>query len=253
MISRIKRKISGTLQALRGKGNHGNHGYCSICEHPVYFEIEGPWLRDQYRCVNCKSIPRWRALMSVVAELYPRWRELKIHESSPGGPLSDKLARECPEYLPSHFFPDAPRGQIHGGFRCEDLMAQTFKDGSFDLVITSDVFEHLPDVRLAVGEIMRTLRPGGAHIFTVPWYRTKKTLIRALVKDGVLQHLEKPDYHGNPIDENGSLVFTEWGAELPFLLQQWGQFPVIIHTIRDRALGIDGEFREVFVQQKSYR
>ena len=127
--------------------------------------------------------------MSVVAELYPRWRELKIHESSPGGPLSDKLARECPEYLPSHFFPDAPRGQIHGGFRCEDLMAQTFKDGSFDLVITSDVFEHLPDVRLAVGEIMRTLRPGGAHIFTVPWYRTKKTLIRALVKDGVLQHL----------------------------------------------------------------
>src|SRR6266496_3713115 len=91
-----------SLQALREKGNHG---YCSICEHPVYFEIEGPWLRDQYRCVNCKSIPRWRALMSVVAELYPKWRELKIHESSPGGPLSDKLARECPEYLPSQFFP----------------------------------------------------------------------------------------------------------------------------------------------------
>jgi hypothetical protein len=112
MISRIKRKISGTLQALRAKGNHG---YCSICEHPVYFEIEGPWLRDQYRCVNCKSIPRWRALMSVVTELYPKWRELKIHESSPGGPLSDKLARECPEYLPSHFFPDAPRG-LHRDF-----------------------------------------------------------------------------------------------------------------------------------------
>ena len=48
------------------------------------------------------------------------------------------------------------------------------------------------------------------------------------------------------------LVFTEWGVELPFLLQDWGKFPVTIHTIRDRSLGIDGEFREVFVQQKPY-
>ena len=100
---------------------------------------------------------------------------------------------------------------------------------------------------------MRTLKPGGAHIFNVPWYRSKKTLIRALVRDGVLQHLEKPDYHGNPIDESGSLVFTEWGVELPFLLQEWGKFPVIIHTIRDRSLGIDGQFPEVFVQQKTVK
>jgi len=46
------------------------------------------------------------------------------------------------------------------------------------------------------------------------------------------------------------LVFTEWGVDLPFLLQDWGKFPVTIHTIRDHSLGIDGEFREVFVQQK---
>jgi hypothetical protein len=117
MISRLKRKMSRTWQVLRRKGNRG---YCSICERQVYFEIEGPWLRDQYKCISCQSIPRWRALMLVVAELYPKWRQLKIHESSPGGPLSAKLARECPKYLPSHFFPDTPRGQIHRGFRCEE-------------------------------------------------------------------------------------------------------------------------------------
>src|SRR5947207_15948896 len=101
-----------------------------------------------------------------------------------------KLARECPEYLPTHFFPDAPRGQIHRGFRCEDLMAQTFENESFDLVITSDVFEHLPDVTSAVREIMRTLKPGGAHIFKVHWFRSLKPLARALVKECVLQHIE---------------------------------------------------------------
>jgi len=42
----------------------------------------------------------------------------------------------------------------------------------------------------------------------------------------------------------------ECPAYLPFLLQDWGKFPVTIHTIRDRSLGIDGEFREVFVQQR---
>jgi len=86
-MARIKRKVRRTWQVLRRKGDRG---YCSICERQVYFEIEGAWLRDQYKCVDCQSIPRWRALMSVIAELYPKWRELKIHESSPGGPLSAK-------------------------------------------------------------------------------------------------------------------------------------------------------------------
>jgi SAM-dependent methyltransferase len=188
--------------------------------------------------------------MTVISEFHPNWRESTIHESSPGGPLSAKLARECPGYLPSHFYPEAVNGQVYKGFRCENLMEQTFDKESFDLVITSDVFEHLPDVALAVREIMRTLKPGGAHIFTVPWFRSRPTLVRAKIVEGALQHFEQPDYHGNPIDENGSLVFTEWGAELPFLLHEWGKCPVIVHSIRDRSLGIDGEFREVFVQQK---
>jgi hypothetical protein len=249
LLRRARDKSRNTWRVLRGKGNRG---YCSICERQVYFAIEGPYLRNTYKCVDCQSIPRWRALMFVIADRYPNWREFKIHESSPGGPLSAKLARECAGYLPTHFFAGTPPGQIHRGFRCEDLMAQTFADESFDLVITSDVFEHLPDAGSAAREIMRTLKPGGAHVFTVPWFRWNKTLVRAVVKDGVLQHLEKPDYHGNPIDESGSLVFTEWGAEFPFLLQDWGKCPVMIYSVRDRSLGIDGEFLEVFVQQKPY-
>src|SRR6267378_7762659 len=129
MISRLKRsararraraKISRTWQILRRKGNRG---YCPICEHQVHFAIEGPYLRNDYKCVDCQSIPRWRALMIVIAEIYQKWRELKIHESYHGGTLSAKLARECGEYLPTQFFPDTPRGEIHKGFRCEDLMA----------------------------------------------------------------------------------------------------------------------------------
>ena len=167
-----------------------------------------------------------------------------------GGPLSRKLEKECARYLPTHFFPEATRGTIYKGFRCEDLTAQTLANESLDIVVTSDVLEHVPDAAAALREILRTLRPGGSHIFTVPWFHSKQTLVRAVIENGQLRHLEKPDYHGNPIDSSGALVFTEWGEEFPFKAAEWTGVPIVIHSLRDRRLGIDGEFREVFVQKK---
>ena len=243
----LKSDVRGQWARLKGRAHSG---VCPICDGPTLFVIRGEWLRDQYLCQRCGSIPRWRALMYVLAETYPEWRSLSIHECSPGGPLSTKLAGECSGYLPTHFFPGVECGTVHNGFRCEDLMAQSFPNEQFDLVITSDVFEHLPDVRSASREITRTLRPGGAHIFTVPWYHWKTTLVRAVYENGSVRHIEPPDYHGNPIDASGSLVFTEWGSELPFFINEWTGLPITIHKLRDRLTGIAGEFREVFVMHK---
>ncbi len=247
MLPRLKQRLRQTWRSLQGTSHRG---FCPICESTVFFAIEGSYLRNNYKCDRCQSIPRWRALMAVLAELYPNWRDLAIHESSPGGPLSQKLAKEGTRYLATHFFPEATRGTIYKGYRCEDLGAQTFENESFDIVLTSDVFEHLPDAPAAFREIIRTLKPGGCHIFTVPWFHSRKTLVRAVIENGQLRHLEKPDYHGNPIDESGSLVFTEWGEEFPFKTVEWTGVPIVIYRLLDRGLGIDGEFREVFVQKK---
>jgi SAM-dependent methyltransferase len=43
-----------------------------------------------------------------------------------------------------------------------------FPDGSFDLVLSHEVLEHVDDDRLAVGEIARTLRTGGRLVLFVP-------------------------------------------------------------------------------------
>jgi SAM-dependent methyltransferase len=43
-----------------------------------------------------------------------------------------------------------------------------FRPASFDVVVASDVLEHIDDDAGAVGEIARVLRPGGAFIFSVP-------------------------------------------------------------------------------------
>lgn len=89
-------------------------------------------------------------------------------------------------------------------------------------------------------------------MFTVPWYWWKETVVRAVrASDGSVHHLEPPDFHCNPIDEKGSLVTTEWGAQLcDFIYASSGMSTTAI-LIRDKRLGLDGEFCEVFVSRKA--
>ena len=225
-------------------------GYCTICQRRTAFIKEGDWLRDQWLCLRCRSIPRWRALVFVLEEYFPEWRGMTIHESSPGGPASEKLARECPGYRPTHFFPDTTPGEYRHGIRCENLEQQTFLDASFDLVVTQDVFEHVLDPARAFAEVARTLKAGGAHVFTIPWYYWKPTLVRAVRNGDGIDYLVEPDYHGNPISDKGSLVVTEWGDDFCDYVYRHSGLTTTAMRIRDRYRGIDGKFIEVFVSRK---
>lgn len=44
-----------------------------------------------------------------------------------------------------------------------------FQDGAFDVVISQEVFEHLPDPWAALAEVTRTLKPGGRLYLQVPF------------------------------------------------------------------------------------
>ncbi|HKV39820.1 MAG TPA: methyltransferase domain-containing protein, partial [Blastocatellia bacterium] len=228
-----------------------NGGYCPICQCRTIFVEKDKWLRDFYQCIRCHGIPRWRALIYVLETHFANWRDLRIHESSPGGASSEKLRRECKNYISTHFFSGVPAGEIHHGHRSENLSSQTFADGEFDLVITQDVFEHVLDPASAFSEVARTLKPGGAHVFTVPWYYWKETLIRAVQDGGEIRHLEAPEYHGNPIDPSGALVVTEWGWDLCDFIFEYSAMRTTPIRIKDRYRGIDAEFIEVFISRKS--
>lgn len=55
-----------------------------------------------------------------------------------------------------------------------DVTALPFSDNSFDLVICSEVLEHIPDDRKAVRELTRVLKPGKNLVVSVPRFFPEK-------------------------------------------------------------------------------
>lgn len=228
-----------------------NDGYCPICEKETTFHITGDWLRDQYFCFKCGSIPRHRAIIHVIQMLYPNRDEVNVHESSPGGASSVKISQMFSSLSFSQYYKDTPLGSYKDGMRCETLESITYPNESFDLFITQDVFEHVLDPYKAFSEIARVLKPGGNHIFTVPYYPNQETLVRARRSENGLEYLKPTEYHGNPIDEKGSLVVTDWGYDLPDVIKKHSGMNTTVYLIKGSYLGLDGEHLEVFVSTKS--
>lgn len=190
--------------------------------------------------------------MMVLEHQFPTFRMLAIHESSPCGPASDRLARDCSGYIPSQYFPAASPGEVIDGFRNENLEQLTFPDNSFDLTITQDVMEHVLNPDRAFAEIARTLKPGGVHLFTLPLYARAETKIRAVETAQGVEYLDEKEFHGNPVDAAGSLVVREWGLDLADFIYRSSGMSTATYRSVDRKKGIDGEFLEVFVSRKPH-
>jgi hypothetical protein len=104
----------------------------------------------------------------------------------------------------------------------------------------------VPDLHAALGEIHRVLAPGGRHVFTVPVLpTTDETFSRAVVlPDGTIQDRAARICH--PGGDWGYPVFTEFGADLPELLERAGfQTEVRFGPVSDDDLA------QVYVCRKS--
>lgn len=228
-------------------------GFCPCCLQATEFLAYHPSLRDNFRCSACGSIPRQRALLHVLESEYANWSEQAIHESSPSeGGASAAIQRRCNRYVSSHYYPDQAFGTMVFGHRNENLEAMTFPQSSFDVVITQDVLEHIYDPAAVFREIARTLKPGGAHIFTVPLVnKHRPTQVWAVMNDdGSPQFLHEPDYHANPIDPRGSAVTMRWGYDIVDFIKNACGLDTRIESIDDLRIGVRAEYMEVLVTRK---
>jgi Methyltransferase domain len=127
------------------------------------------------------------------------------------------------------------------GVRNENLCALTFRDESFDTLISLDVLEHIPTYEQAFAECVRVLKPGGRMLWSVPFIASsKKNFIRARIVNGEVVHDHPPEYHGDPMSKDGVLCFQHFGWEMLDQLREAGlsdAYAVCFHSVEFGYLG----------------
>jgi ubiquinone/menaquinone biosynthesis C-methylase UbiE len=97
-----------------------------------------------------------------------------------------------------------------------DIIAIPLGDASVDVIMCTEVFEHIPNFKKSFSECYRVLNKDGEFLFTIPFNPNyEESKIRASIDSvGRLVHFQEPEFHGNPMSEKGSLVFTDFGWDV---------------------------------------
>jgi SAM-dependent methyltransferase len=112
--------------------------------------------------------------------------------------------------------------------------------------------EHIPDPWQALRECARVLKPGGTLLATLPFHADKDcTVVRARLAGNAIEHLLPPQYHGNPVSSEGSLVFHDFGWDLLDQARAAGFSEAACEVYWDDAFGHPGGGLQVFRFGKS--
>ena len=239
---------------------------CTVCGNfaPIY--IQGENLRETCLCFCCKSTNRQRALAYVTSSIvsgienrcvsslraFTKISSVTIYNTEAKGAIHNQLSKvenySCSEYLETSY----KSGEIINGIMHQDLMCLSFADESFDLVLSGDVFEHVPDPYKAHQEVHRVLKAGGRHIFTVPFYQME-FLDEDRVVIGEDSHpvfLKPPIYHVDPLRPEGALVYKIFSLEMLVRLREIG-FRTALYHLHSYRHGILGSNAIVFEAVKT--
>jgi SAM-dependent methyltransferase len=264
ILGRARPRDTATAIALLGDWLEPRHerfghapyllGHCLVCgKASAFFCADVSLARETLNCAECGSTSRYRSIaagvLRAIEELGGRRcssiaavsearldRKLEIYDTQV--PFSyatvsypiPRLLAQCPdlEVVTSMYKPERPLGERLGeACTNQDLERLTFEPSSFDVVITSDVMEHVRLASRAHREIRRVLRTGGVYLFTVPHFRHGDTveLVRIHDPDDPARDeiVGEPQYHGDANSESGRvLAYRAFGLDLDRELEGLG-------------------------------
>jgi SAM-dependent methyltransferase len=200
-----------------GPGPVLHDGWCHVCRRQSKFTCATSNLREGLACMSCGLINRLRASVWLFEQECRPAPGARIYLTEQVTGLYAVLAERYPSLQGSEYLGHAvPRGEVVDGVRNESLTDLTFEAGSFSYVLSFEVFEHIPDYQQAFRECARVLREGGRMVLSVPFLReAPTTLVRAkLRRDGTVEHLLTPEYHGDPLGADDCLCYQHFGWDL---------------------------------------
>lgn len=219
-------------------------GSTNFASHNVLWrELTDEWCISNYEveyinrqqglvCKECNSNWRSAALAFAIMRCYgyvgffqdfvqeKQVQDLQILEINEAGGLT-KFLRQ----IPGHKLMVYPQ---------LDMMNMKLPDMSFDLIVHSDVLEHIKYPIRGLSECYRVLKPGGYCAFTIPMIVDRLTRSR----EGM-----DPSYHGSGENLSDLIVYTEYGCDA------WN------HVIRSgfkecRLISIDYPAAQAFIAVK---
>jgi hypothetical protein len=219
-----RRSFEGLLsESLTGRDSWTLPGVCDVCGHAVAFEGDweysagrSPNFRERLRCPSCGLNNRKRFMAHLLRAAAPVTKPTRTYLFEQVTPFFAWAQRTLPgEVIGSEYLgPDVASGTTVDGVRHEDALALSFDDAAFGTIASCDVFEHVPDIDRCLAECARVLGPSGRLIFSIPFHDTPETLQRAVLRDGEPVELRPAQYHWNPVDPKGSLVFYDYGWDV---------------------------------------
>ncbi|HLQ37642.1 MAG TPA: methyltransferase domain-containing protein [Planctomycetota bacterium] len=235
-------------------------GHCRVCARATMFTTTRQGasatahglrldFRNGQRCARCRLFARQRKVVEVLDALLQPGSRLYATEAR------TRLFAQCArryqgraaavvgsEYLGAGLAP----GALVRGVRHEDVQRLSFASASFDLLVSCDVLEHVPDFRAALREFARVLQPGGRLLLTVPFFGDRDAIVqRAELRAGAVVPLLPPQRHTNPLDRAGSLVFWDFGGDLLAELRSAGfatAAAVLYWSEQHGHLGVPSEY-----------
>ncbi len=206
-----------------------------MCDFPVLRIYKGAF---GARCLVCLSTFIHRAV-GLVLDAMKLENNIRVYELSSRGALFKYLKRRFRDFTFSEYYDDINLGEFKKGVQCQDIQKLTFNDEVFDLITSTEVFEHVPDDLVGFREIYRVLKRGGYFVFTVPLSESASTVERALIKDGKIVYILPQQYHDDCIrGKRKVLAFRNYGLDIQSRLESVG-FRVRINIINNYGYAIE--------------
>lgn len=166
---------------------------CPLCGESFFIYLNNdPFM---IRCLKCKGNITNLALIPVIKEFIKGDFNSSVYELSSYGATLDYLKLHFKNVVVSEYFQNEKLGDYVNNILNQDVQNLTFRDNMFDLITSSQVFEHVENDIKGFSECYRVLNKGGVFLFSVPLYNTEKTIKIASIIEGEIKFKGEPEYH----------------------------------------------------------